>query len=72
MKQTQYNDILRYLDECGSITPMEAFSQLGITKLATRISEMRQRKGIEFEKSYVQDKNRYGHKIQYMRYSLRK
>ena len=26
----------------GSITPMDAFSDLGITKLATRVSEMRE------------------------------
>lgn len=71
MRETQYDDILRYLDECGSITPMEAFSELGITKLSTRISEMRSRRGIEFEKRYVQGTNRYGRKIQYMRYSLR-
>lgn len=71
MRETQYDDILRFINEVGSITPMEAFSELGITKLSTRISEMRSRRGIEFEKRYVQGKNRYGRKIQYMRYSLR-
>lgn len=71
MRQTQYDDILRYLDECGSITTMEAFSELGITKLSTRISEMRSRRGIEFEKRIVTGKNRYGNTIHYMRYSLR-
>lgn len=35
----QHERILRFLDENGSITPMEAFSELGITKLSTRIGE---------------------------------
>ena len=39
-KQTQYDKVYRYVKRNGSITPMEAFQHLGITKLATRISEM--------------------------------
>ena len=69
MKQTQYRDILRYLEEFGSITTMEAFSQLGITKLSTRISEMISR-GFVFKKEIITDRNRYGRNIHYMRYSL--
>lgn len=38
-KQTQYDKIYLYVREHGSISPQEAF-KLGITKLATRISEM--------------------------------
>jgi hypothetical protein len=34
----QYERIDKYLDDFGSISPMEAFHDLGITKLATRIS----------------------------------
>lgn len=39
-KQTQYDQIYFYIKSHGSITPMKAFRDLGITKLATRISEM--------------------------------
>ena len=39
-KQTQYESIYFYIKVHGSITPMKAFRDLGITKLATRISEM--------------------------------
>ena len=35
---TQREQILLYLHTFGSITPMEAFADLGITKLATRVS----------------------------------
>ena len=39
-KQTQYDQIYQFVRKNGSITPMQAFSELGVTKLATRISEM--------------------------------
>lgn len=64
---TQGERILKYIDEKGSITPMEAFNELGITKLATRISELR-RGGEKIEKRYVTGTNRFGEKIQYMEY----
>ena len=65
---TQYDLILQYMDDFGSISPMEAFSDLGITKLATRISEL-SRRGYEFDKKMVSSKNRYGKAVSYMRYS---
>jgi hypothetical protein len=46
---TQSEKIIDYIERFGSITPMEAFMDLGITKLATRVSEMR-KKGYEFKK----------------------
>ena len=66
---TQREQILNYINEFGSITPMEAFSDLGITKLATRISEMR-RDGMEFKIETVKRKNRYGKTVHFARYSL--
>lgn len=39
-QETQADQIRRYVRQNGSITTMEAFFELGITKLATRISEM--------------------------------
>ena len=65
---TQHERILDYIDRFGSITPMDAFIDLGITKLATRISEMKQN-GIEFEQKLVQSHNRYGERTSYMSYS---
>ena len=64
---TQGDRILTYIDEHGSITPWEAFMELGVTKLATRISELR-RDGEQIEKRYVSGVNRFGEKIQYMEY----
>ena len=63
----QYERIEKYLDDFGSISPMEAFRDLGITKLATRISEM-SRRGYQFIKTRESRKNRYGESVSFMRY----
>jgi hypothetical protein len=65
---TQREAILQYINEFGSITPMEAFHDLGITKLATRISEMR-KDGMKFKIETVSVKNRYGKSVSYAKYS---
>ncbi len=67
---TQAQRIVDYIKEHGSITPYEAFRDLGITKLATRVSEM-QKSGIKFEKSLVKSKNRFGDAVTYMKYTLK-
>lgn len=66
---TQYDLILKYMKDFGTISPYEAFRDLGITKLATRISEMR-KNGYEFNSEWVTTTNRYGQEIRYKRYSL--
>lgn len=66
---TQGERIVKYMQDFGSITPMEAFSELGITKLATRVSELR-REGVKIHKEPVDRKNRYGELVRYMQYSL--
>ena len=65
---TQREMILDYISRFGSITPMEAFSDLGITKLATRISEMR-KDGYTVDIEIVKSKNRFGKSVSYARYS---
>lgn len=67
---TQSERIIAYIEEYGSITPYDAFVDLGITKLATRISEMTAQ-GMEFDRVMETSKNRYGQNVHYMRYSLR-
>ena len=64
----QQTRIINYIKEFGSISPIEAFFDLGITKLATRISEL-QEEGFTFEKKWETAKNRYGESVRYMRYS---
>lgn len=66
---TQAERIEAYINKYGSISPMEAFADLGITKLATRVSEMK-KDGYVFEQEYIESKNRFGEKVYYMRYSF--
>ena len=67
---THHQRIYDYMSKFGSISPMEAFSDLGETKLSTRIGEMR-RRGIEIEGREEAGKNRFGQEVRYMRYCLR-
>lgn len=64
---TQGERIIAYMDEHGTITPFEAFTELGITKLATRISELL-RCGEKIEKKYITVRNRFGEDVQVMEY----
>lgn len=64
---TQHEKILKYIDTHGSITPMDAFNDLYITKLATRISELI-RMGYKIEKVPESRINRSGELRRYMRY----
>ena len=66
---TQRDLILQYLEDFGSITPFQAFADLGITKLATRISEMR-KDGIGIKVDTIKSVNRYGKATTYAKYSL--
>ena len=66
---TQREQIVNYIKTFGSITPLEAFADLGITKLATRISEMR-RDGLEFKIGSVKSKNRFGKTVRFAKYSF--
>lgn len=68
---TQGERIIDYMRRFQSITPFQAFADLGITKLATRVSELL-REGQPIEKEMVKGKNRFGDNVCYMRYSLRR
>jgi len=64
---TQHELILAHMDTYGSITPMDAFMDYGITKLATRVSELR-RQGVSITKEPTEAKNRFGQTVRFMRY----
>lgn len=66
---TQHEFIVWYLLKYKTISPAEAFYADGISKLATRISEMRDL-GFSFGQAMETDKNRHGRPVHYMRYWL--
>ena len=63
----QYDLILEYIEQNGSITTLEAFVDLGITKLSTRVSEMI-RRGVKITKKTVTVPNSFGKMCRVTRY----
>ena len=68
-RPTQKDKVLRYIREFGKITSWDAYSQLGVTQLATRIFELK-RDGYVFTKKRVNTLNRLQEKTHYDEYML--
>lgn len=69
MKMTQCDRIMRHLVEHGSITSIEAITEYGILRLASRINDLK-RKGVKITSKTGTSKNRYGEKVHYSVYML--
>ena len=66
---TQRDRVLDYVKRFGSISSWEAYKDLGITQLATRIFELKQR-GYSFRKERIKTKTRFGVPTYYDKYYL--
>ena len=66
-KLTQCDRILRHLKDYGYITPMEAISDYGITRLGARIWDLKDR-GYLIQTNMVSAKNRYGEPTHFAKY----
>ena len=69
-KPTQNQRILDYIKEFGSITQLEALRDLGVMRLASRISDLR-RQGYNIVSERETVKNRFGEDCHPKRYSLK-
>ena len=70
-KKASQNDlVIDYIREYGSITTLEAFRDLGITRLASRIHDLK-KAGHEFERETISGRNRFGAKVHFMKYTLK-
>ncbi len=65
----QKQKVLKYINDYGSITSWEAYSDLGIMQLGARIDGL-QKDGYSFKKEWEQKKNRYGEPVRFIKYSL--
>lgn len=65
----QCEKILAYIQEHGSITPMEALNHCACMRLSARIHDLRT-EGHDIRMEVVTVKNRYGQKVRVSRYSL--
>ena len=70
-KPTQNQRVLEYMNRFGSITAIEALSDLGIMRLAYRISDLKAL-GFPIESEMQTVRNRFGEKCSIKRYRLRK
>lgn len=70
MRKTQCDRIIDYIHDFGSITTFQAFTDLGCTRLGSRIHDLKNR-GYLFKIENVKSKNRYGEIVNYNRYSLK-
>lgn len=66
---TQRDRVLQYIKDFGSISSWDAYKDLGITQLATRIFELKER-GYSFKTERISTKNRYGDTSHYLKYTL--
>lgn len=64
---TQKDMVIDYIVENGSITTLQAFRDLGITRLSARIADI-EKDGHEVHRERVTYKNRYGKNVPVVRY----
>lgn len=68
-KLTQAQKVLKYINDFGSITSLEAYRDLGIIQLPGRIFDLRQA-GINVRSEWQIVINRYDEKTQIKRYFI--
>lgn len=68
-KPTQNERILKYMNDFGSITQYDAMRDLGVMRLASRISDLR-RLGYPIISTMEPVRNRYGEKCHIKRYRM--
>lgn len=68
-KPTQNQRILDYIEQFGSITQLDALKDLGVMRLASRISDLK-RQGYPIVSKIETVENRFGESCHIKRYSL--
>ena len=66
---TQRQMVLDYMNDFGSITSLEAIVDLGVHRLASRVSELK-KMGYPIVSEFVPVKNRYGETCHVKRYRV--
>lgn len=70
-KPTQCERIIQYMKDFGSITTLQAFTDLGCTRLASRVTDLK-KQGYNIKSEFVSSKNRYDETVSYKKYYLGK
>ena len=67
MSQNQM--VAKYIDDFGSISPLEAMADLGVLRLSARIYDLRHKFKRNIKMTIETGRNRYGNTVRYARYS---
>lgn len=65
--ESQCQRLLDYMRGGGKVTSLDALSELGIARLASRVTDLRKR-GYPVMSEWVEVENRYGEKVRVKRY----
>ena len=65
----QWEVILRHMQDYGSITTFESFTEYGITRLSGRIYDLK-KKGYDITDEVIYRINRYGRPVKFKKYML--
>ena len=68
-RPTQAQRVLDYIEQFGSITQHQASLDLGVARLASRISELKKR-GYNIKGEWIKVKNRFDEDVSVKRYSM--
>lgn len=66
---TQCERVLKYMQDFGSINPLQAIVDLGVMRLAARVSDLKEC-GYPISRKMVAAKNRYGETVCFAEYRL--
>lgn len=66
---TQCERVLKYMQDFGSITPLQAMADLGVMRLGARIYDLK-RGGHKIRRRMVTAKNRYNEAVSFAEYRL--
>lgn len=69
MKDTQTDEVLKWLKTVGPLTPLEALRHLSCFRLGARIHDLKKR-GVNIQTELVTVKNQDGKEARIARYSL--
>ena len=68
---TQKERVLKYIEDFGSISSLEAFTELGNTRLSASIYLLKNEDELEIKSITESKLNRYGEKTHFSRYYLK-
>jgi len=66
---TQKDRVLKYMQDTGKITPLDAIREFGCLRLSARIFDLK-RDGYNIVSETETSKNRYGESVSYASYRL--